>query len=463
MSMKKKLVLARKIAMGLIIAANSYTAGVVMAAEPASTATPTGGVGQYGDVTIGNAVVAADGKATLDIKQTSDKAIINWSSFDIGKNATVNFNHMTAAGAMNPAGITLNRVIGEDMSQIYGNINAIGSIILINPNGAYFANGSQVNAAGIIVSTEDMGGEDQKNFKNGTYVWDQSNETNANITIMGSINASTNGKYLTEGDYANHLNNNVLTIKGLQPATGFSYGNNKIMLIADGDVAVGPTGKLMATTTTNVSGDGTVGSESFSVGGDGSSREGSIVLRADQNADDVAMIDGSVSSVVTDNTYNPNHEQFTTTSKGVTVASGDTTRFKTAKVYLKNDSPEQIQGLNVSVYYDSDVTDNGINGTDVGEIGVYSNNNTSPTTFTQKNYTNIGNEVADYKAKVKQTDLTTYSNTAGNAVNSESSGSIKQQTYASLVNNIYQLQAIQDVENLAGTDNETLSTKTTGY
>ena len=405
MSMKKKLVLARKIAMGLIIAANSYTAGVVMAAEPASTATPTGGVGQYGDVTIGNAVVAADGKATLDIKQTSDKAIINWSSFDIGKNATVNFNHMTEAGAMNPAGITLNRVTGENMSQIYGNINAIGSIILINPNGAIFADGSQVNAAGIIVSTEDMGGETQENFKNGTYVWDQSNETNANITIMGSINASTNGKYLTEGDYANHLNNNVLTIKGLQPATGFSYGNNKIMLIADGDVAVGPTGELYATTTTNLA-DGNA---------EESSRQGAIILRADQNADDVARGDNNIYNLIP-SVYNIS-EGFTATSSGVAAKSGE--RFKTAKVYLNNNSSDQIQGLNVSVYYDSDVTDKGINGTDVSDIGVYSNNTASPTKFTQKNYTQIGTEVADYKAKIKRTGLTTYSNGAGLYVNTQ--------------------------------------------
>ena len=439
MSMKKKMILARRIAMGLIIAANSYMAGAF--AAPADNALPQGESVKYTD--LGDVKFSRSGNQ-LDIHQTADKAIINWSSFDIGKNATVNFNHMTEAGAMNPAGITLNRVTGENMSQIYGNINAIGSIILINPNGAIFADGSQVNAAGIIVSTEDMGGETQENFKNGTYVWDQSNETNANITIMGSINASTNGKYLTEGDYANHLNNNVLTIKGLQPATGFSYGNNKIMLIADGDVAVGPTGELYATTTTYLD-DGNA---------EESSRQGAIILRADQNADDVALYDETVMDIVGPSTYYL-AGAFDKTSAGVKAEEG-ITPFKTAKTYLYNSRAEKIQGLNVSVYYDSDVTDKGINGTDVSDIGVYNNNTASPTKFTQKKYNQIGTEVANYKAKVMQTGLTTYSNDAGQAENTQSTGDIQSQNYYSLINDVYQLQAIQDISGLAGKNGETL-------
>ena len=323
MSMKDKTLLARRIAMGLIIAANSCMAGVAMAV-PADNELPEEGHIKAGDISISSS------GSTMTIDQNSDKGIIEWNSFNIGKDATVHFEHP------NGSAMTLNRVTGGSMSEIYGNITADGCVILVNPNGAYFDKNSRVNTAGFIVSTANMSDED---FKNGNYVWEQSPEKNSNITVDGHI-----------------------WIRPKDAGTSISYAYNKIMLIADGDVTVGPNANLMATrtqyiTSTENLGDGFTGEVSQTAS------EGTIILRADQNADDV---------------------------------NGDG---NAAKVYLNNTDATQVQAVNVSIFYNSDIIGN-INGTPVSSIGV--NNGNDSATFTQKDYTKIGSEVDAYKEKFQQ-------------------------------------------------------------
>ncbi len=54
-------------------------------------------------------------------------AIIDWRSFSIGAGGQVDFN--------NGGGITLNRVSGGAPSSIAGQLNATGSLYLVNPPG----------------------------------------------------------------------------------------------------------------------------------------------------------------------------------------------------------------------------------------------------------------------------------------------------------------------------------------
>ena len=68
-------------------------------------ANPTGG-----NVVAGGATINDRGNGTLDINQSSGKAIINWKDFSIGANETVNFRQPGSNS------ITLNRVVGNDPS-----------------------------------------------------------------------------------------------------------------------------------------------------------------------------------------------------------------------------------------------------------------------------------------------------------------------------------------------------------
>ncbi|MEO6753944.1 MAG: filamentous hemagglutinin N-terminal domain-containing protein, partial [Chthoniobacteraceae bacterium] len=79
----------------------------------------------------------------LDIR-TSDRAIINYQSFSIGSGERVNF---LQPGAQS---ITLNRVTAPNPSQIFGTLTSNGQIVLANPYGIFFQNGSVVNVGGLV-------------------------------------------------------------------------------------------------------------------------------------------------------------------------------------------------------------------------------------------------------------------------------------------------------------------------
>ncbi|MES2089646.1 MAG: filamentous hemagglutinin N-terminal domain-containing protein, partial [Pseudomonadota bacterium] len=88
---------------------------------------------------------------TATVQQKSKRAIYNWKSFDIGSEATVNFDMQGGAGSS-----ALNRIHSNDPSQIFGKLNANGDVFLINRNGIIFGKGSQVNVAGLVASTLDI-------------------------------------------------------------------------------------------------------------------------------------------------------------------------------------------------------------------------------------------------------------------------------------------------------------------
>ncbi len=85
-----------------------------------------------GQVVSGQATLQTSG-ATLNVTQSTQNATIDYQSFNVGANETVNFRQPGASS------ITLNQVLGSNASAIYGHINANGQVFLVNPNGIYFA------------------------------------------------------------------------------------------------------------------------------------------------------------------------------------------------------------------------------------------------------------------------------------------------------------------------------------
>ncbi|WP_407399606.1 filamentous hemagglutinin N-terminal domain-containing protein [Anaerovibrio sp.] len=419
--MTNRNLLSKKIILGLATATLCYGPFGVGYAEVADNALPTGGSISHGTATIST----NEENNTMNVLQSTDKAIIDWNSFNVGRDATVNFIQ-TLNGKPNVAAMTLNRVnAAGGMSEIAGHINSIGSFLLVNPNGTMFYDGSEVNAAGVIVSTAEI---DEGKFLNGQLSFAQNNTTNANITVNGTINASTNGAYMEGllGMVKNDIENSPLNTEGIELATGFSFANNTIKLVADGDINVGEKGSLQAVTSTTISGDKTVGSEAFSVEGDSSTRTGSITLRADQNADDI-------------------------NSDGVA-----------AKVYLNNADASQIASHSVGIYYNPDLVEHEvdgetktINGAKVADLKDSAGNQAvvladDSVTYTQKDYTKYDSEASAYKSKVAQS-FNEFSRTEDKTIKTSSRGIISQ-SYNMLVNNLYQMEAIQysDKANMSG-------------
>ena len=133
-------------------------------AQPAPNARPTGG-----SVVAGAAAISQTASNT-QINQSSQRAAIDWQSFDVGSQQSVTFSQPSASA------VALNRVTGPDPSQIAGRIDANGQIILVNQSGVNFYKGAQVNTAGLMVSAASITNE---NFMAGSMAFDQPGNPNA--------------------------------------------------------------------------------------------------------------------------------------------------------------------------------------------------------------------------------------------------------------------------------------------
>ena len=79
--------------------------------------------------------------------QASDKAIIHYKKFNIGKGEKVRFIQPSKHSTV------LNRVTSEDPSKILGSLESNGKVFLVNPNGIYFGPKSTINVVSLIAST----------------------------------------------------------------------------------------------------------------------------------------------------------------------------------------------------------------------------------------------------------------------------------------------------------------------
>ena len=119
-------------------------------ADVAVDALPTGG-----QVTAGQAVIVKDALApVVNVNQTSQRAVVNWQSFDVGSGATVNFNQPNAQAS------TLNKIGNGNASQIHGQIKAPGEVILQNNDGVYFGKTSRVDVGSVVATSHNISDAD---------------------------------------------------------------------------------------------------------------------------------------------------------------------------------------------------------------------------------------------------------------------------------------------------------------
>jgi len=139
---------------------------------------------QDGQVVAGSATITQATPNKVDITQTTDKAIIDWNSFSINANEHTQFHQPSASS------VTLNRVVGEDPSQILGRLTANGQVFLVNPNGIYFGKDAQIDVAGLVASTHNIRNED---FLAGRYNFNIPGKPGAAVINEGTINIADTG------------------------------------------------------------------------------------------------------------------------------------------------------------------------------------------------------------------------------------------------------------------------------
>lgn len=106
-----------------------------------------------GQVAAGQAAITTAG-STMTIAQQTAQAIINWQNFGIGSGEAVHINQP------NSQAMLLNRVVGSNPSEIFGQLTANGQVILVNPNGVFFRPGSSVDVGGLTASTLNIANDD---------------------------------------------------------------------------------------------------------------------------------------------------------------------------------------------------------------------------------------------------------------------------------------------------------------
>jgi filamentous hemagglutinin family protein len=80
--------------------------------------------------------------------------IIDWRSFSIAPGEITRFIQQSADSKV------LNRITGQDPSQILGSLQSNGKVFLINPNGVLFGAGSRVDVNGLVASSLNISNAD---------------------------------------------------------------------------------------------------------------------------------------------------------------------------------------------------------------------------------------------------------------------------------------------------------------
>ena len=145
-----------------------------------------------GQVVSGMASITESGDTTT-VRQSSPDLVLNWQSFNIGSQDTVDFLQPSASA------IAVNRVLSTNGSQILGHLDANGQVWLINPNGVLFGQGAQVNVGGLVASV--LGVSDLNLSSNAISF---SGNGTGSVVNQGTINAANGGYVAFLG---NHLSN----------------------------------------------------------------------------------------------------------------------------------------------------------------------------------------------------------------------------------------------------------------
>ena len=305
---KKRNKLALRVTLSLLIGTSLYLGSVSTTfAVPGINELPTGET-----VIVGNATITNPSTGLMNINQgaTTPYALINWEKFNIGSNSTVNITQHQSSDVL------VNNVVSNNLSEIYGKLNATGNVVLINPNGVLFS-GAKVNVGGFVASTAKLADETATSFpgfaENGIA---QGNIDVTNSTIkagIGAVIANTSALSLPS-DYA----------------IGLGVFNDEIRLIANGNVNINAGTTLQAVDQTTVTTENTLGVEEYSVADSTSTSRSRVLLRSDANADDYGTVTMNGNPVINTSTlaiyYNPEIKEIATTQDGVQYSKKDYTK-----------------------------------------------------------------------------------------------------------------------------------------
>jgi filamentous hemagglutinin family protein len=152
-------------------------------APPSATQLPVANAVARGQVNITQTNTA--NSAVMNVNQASQSAVVNWNTFNVGQNAQVNFNQP------NSSAVTLNRVLDNNPSQVWGRITAPGQVFISNANGVYFSPTSSVDVGALTATTHSISDDDfmagKRTFTRGGATGKVLNEGNIKAALGGYV------------------------------------------------------------------------------------------------------------------------------------------------------------------------------------------------------------------------------------------------------------------------------------
>ncbi|MHA6192881.1 filamentous hemagglutinin family protein [Pseudomonas wadenswilerensis] len=190
----------------------------------------------------------SDGKVQVTVEQTADKAILNWESFNVGRDTTLKFQQQSDWAVLNRVNDPQARP-----SQILGRIEADGTVMVLNRNGVIFDGTSQVNTRNLVAAAANM--SDSQFRDNGLYANNNSQPSFTNAA--GAVRVERGAQITTRDPSTSTAGGGYVLLLGNEVENAGSIASNRGQtLLAAGDnfiirKGVGSDGNLTSTTRGN--------------------------------------------------------------------------------------------------------------------------------------------------------------------------------------------------------------------
>ena len=151
----------------------------------------------------------------------SDQAILNWDTFSIEQNETVNFLQPSSQS------LAVNRVVGISPSSLFGTLSSNGKLVLVNPNGVLFGEYSRVDTGSFIASSLQI---NEKLF-----------EENRSIAFSGQSNHSIkNLGHITANEFAYLIGSKIEHSGRIEAANAGLISQNNVQISLIGEINFSP-------------------------------------------------------------------------------------------------------------------------------------------------------------------------------------------------------------------------------
>jgi len=251
---------ARAAAPAGVIPNGLVAGGLVPVANPVIAGLDPTGLNTWQGAALPSAAVAGS-TTTVTVRQTDARALLSWSSFNIGRDTILHFDQQPdwvvvnrIVDNINPATGRLIDPVNLRPSTILGQITGAGTVLVLNQNGVLFGPSAQVNLRSLLVTSIEIGAQSRQGIVTGlpgsqpiaTSISDRNNSFLQNGLLGGTTLLSAIGQ-TSRGFSSQSVGDNPDVEGGVvvQTGTAITAGDGGFVII--GAPQITNSGQLSAT------------------------------------------------------------------------------------------------------------------------------------------------------------------------------------------------------------------------